>query len=103
ASGDRVTIDSLSGEPDDLPADSGSLLPEHRAVLAGCARGAGPHLLTGPVHVEGAEPGDTLEVRILDVRLRQDWGWNLIRPLSGTLPDDFHETRILNIPLDRER
>ena len=44
-----------------------------------------------------------LEVDILDVQLRQDWGYNLIRPLAGTLPDDFHETRILNIPLDRER
>ena len=61
------------------------------------------HILTGPVAIEGAEPGDVLEVDILDVQLRQDWGWNLIRPLSGTLPDDFHETRILNIPLDRER
>jgi acetamidase/formamidase len=61
------------------------------------------HILTGPVAVAGAEPGDVLEVDILDVQLRQDWGWNLIRPLSGTLPDDFHETRILNIPLDRER
>ena len=50
------------------------------------------HILTGPVAVEGAEPGDVLEVDILDVQLRQDWGYNLIRPLAGTLPDDFHET-----------
>jgi acetamidase/formamidase len=61
------------------------------------------HILTGPVAVAGAEPGDVLEVDILDVQLRQDWGYNLIRPLAGTLPDDFHETRLLNIPLDRER
>ena len=61
------------------------------------------HILTGPVAVAGAEPGDVLEVDILDVQLRQDWGCNLIRPLAGTLPDDFHETRLLNIPLDRER
>ena len=48
-------------------------------------------------------PGDVLEVDIIDVQLRQDWGYNLIKPLAGTLPDDFHETRILNIPLDRAR
>jgi acetamidase/formamidase len=61
------------------------------------------HILTGPVAVEGAEPGDVLEIEILDIKLRQDWGWNLIRPLSGTLPDDFHEMRLLNIPLDQKR
>ena len=61
------------------------------------------HILTGPVAVRGAEVGDVLEVDILDVQLRQDWGWNLIKPLSGTLPDDFHETRLLNIPLDRTK
>jgi acetamidase/formamidase len=44
-----------------------------------------------------------LEVEILDVKLRQDWGYNMIRPLAGTLPDDFHETRLLNIPLDDKR
>jgi acetamidase/formamidase len=103
ASGDRVTIETLSGEPDDLPMEAGSLLPEHRLVLDGCERGAGPHLLTGPVWVDGAEPGDTLEVRISDVKLRQDWGWNLILPLHGTLPEDFPNARRIHIPLDRGR
>ncbi|MFZ4533911.1 MAG: acetamidase/formamidase family protein, partial [Alsobacter sp.] len=61
------------------------------------------HILTGPIAVTGAEPGDVIEVRILDVQLRQDWGYNLIRPLAGTLQDDFNATRLLHIPLDRER
>ena len=105
ASGDRVTIETLSGEPEDLPEPGSgfAVLPDHEEVLTRTFRGPGPHLLTGPIYVEGAEPGDVLEVEILDVQLRQDWGYNLIRPLSGTLPDDFHETRLLNIPLDRER
>lgn len=102
ASGDTVTIDTLSGEPDDLPADEALILPEHRAVLTGTRRGSGPHLLTGPIHVDGAEPGDTLEVKILDVQLRQDWGWNIIEPLLGTLPEDFPNRRRLHIPLDRK-
>ncbi len=50
----------------------------------------------------GAEPGDTLEVRILECTLRQDWGWNVIKPLLGTLPEDFTELRRLHIPIDRE-
>ena len=44
-----------------------------------------------------------LEVRILDVKLRQDWGFNIIRPLAGTLQDDFHEMRLMHIPLDEKR
>jgi acetamidase/formamidase len=35
--------------------------------------------------------------------LRQDWGYNLIRPLAGTLPDDFREPRLMNVPLDKTR
>lgn len=101
ASGDTVTIDTLSGEPEDLPVDESLLLPEHRPTLAGATRGSGPHLLTGPVWVEGAEPGDVLEVHVQRVELRQDWGWNIIEPLLGTLPEDFPLQRRLHIPLDR--
>jgi acetamidase/formamidase len=100
ASGDTVTIDTLSGEPDDLPADEALLLPEHRGVLAAGPRGSGPHLLTGPIWVEGAMPGDVLEVQVQKIELRQPWGWNIIKPLLGTLPEDFPVERRLHIPLD---
>ena len=104
ASGDEVTIDTISGGPDAVPDRTKfHVPPEMDTVHAKSERMLPGHILTGPVAVEGAEPGDVLEVEILDVQLRQDWGWNLIRPLAGTLPDDFHETRLLNIPLDRER
>jgi acetamidase/formamidase len=104
ASGDEVTIDTISGGPDVVPDRSRfHVPPELDEVHAKNERMVPGHILTGPVAVEGAEPGDVLEVEILDVRLRQDWGFNLIRPLSGTLPDDFHETRLLNIPLDQKR
>ena len=66
-SGDKVTIDSISGEPDDLPPDHAGVTPEHLEILANCERGPGPHFLTGPIWVRNAEPGDTLEVsRALD-------------------------------------
>jgi acetamidase/formamidase len=49
-------------------------------------QGASTHVLTGPVYIEGAEPGDTLEVRILDVAARVNWGFNSQGP-GGALPD----------------
>jgi len=103
-SGDEVTVDTISGGPEVLP-DRGKfhIPPELDDVHARCERPLPGHILTGPIAVKGAEPGDVLEVDILDVKLRQDWGYNVIRPLAGTLPDDFHETRLLHIPLDRER
>jgi acetamidase/formamidase len=104
-SGDRVTIECLSGNPDQLPpADSGmTVLPDHREVMDKVPKGSGNHILTGPVYVQDAEPGDVLEVRIIDIELRQDWGWNIFRPYMGTLPDQFPFQQILHLPLDRKR
>jgi acetamidase/formamidase len=104
-SGDTVTIDTLSGGPADLPDAAGgfTVLPEHRAVHAAGHPAPGPHFLTGPVAVEGAKAGDVLEVRIKDIKLRQDWGWNLQAPWLGTLPEDFPELRRIHVPLDAAR
>ena len=41
-----------------------------------------------------------LQVDILNISLRQNWGWNIIRPLSGTLPDEFQNARQVTIPLN---
>src|ERR1700753_4044506 len=103
-SGDEVTVDSIRGCTDHLPDRSKfHIPPELDDVHKRSERMVPGHILTGPIAVKGAEPGDVLEVEILDVSLRQDWGYNMIRPLAGTLTDDFHETRLLNIPLDKER
>jgi len=103
-SGDQITIDTLSGAPEFVPLSGFHVPPELAEVHAGAERFAGgPHILTGPIAIRGAKPGMVLEVRILDVKLRQDWGFNIIRPLAGTLQDDFHETRLMHIPLDEKR
>jgi acetamidase/formamidase len=44
--------------------------------------------LAGPIAVDGAEPGDTLAVEILDLHT-QGWGWTAILPGLGLLPEDF--------------
>jgi len=103
ASGDEITIETISGKQDTMPPKGFIVPPELLEVHAKTPQIIGPHILTGPVAVAGAMPGDVLEVDILDVQLRQDWGYNSIRPLAGTLPDDFHEARTINIPMDMER
>jgi acetamidase/formamidase len=102
-SGDTVTIDTVSGSPEVLPPAGFDVPPELLDIHARLARNLPGHILTGPVLVEGAEAGDVLEVRILDISLRQDWGYNVIRPLAGTIPDDFDAYRHVNIPLDVAR
>lgn len=91
-SGDRATIETLTHHANDdhermISGDPGAesvfhWTREHKAVRRrgagavdgpferGAGEGQGVHLLTGPVAIEGAEPGDILEVRVLDVRPR---------------------------------
>lgn len=45
------------------------------------------HMLTGPIYIEGAEPGDMLEVRMMDIAVRSDYGVNSVWPKGGDLPD----------------
>ena len=105
-SGDVVVISTVSGGPKEIPgAESGFTIPAvlreiHAKVLP---KLGGPHILTGPVAVRGAKAGQVLEVRIKAVDLHCDWGYNLIRPLVGALPDDFEKPRLIHIPLDRAR
>jgi acetamidase/formamidase len=48
------------------------------------------HPITGPVQIVGAEPGDTLEIEMLDIR-PADWGWTAIIPGFSLLADEFTE------------
>ena len=99
-SGDTVIIDTVSGAPEVVP-DESLYRPEHREIVTKLKPILGGHILTGPVAVRGAEPGDTLEVRIRAIELTADWGWNVIRPLRGTLPEDFPKFERRTIPIDR--
>jgi acetamidase/formamidase len=100
--GATVTVECVSGVPGKLP-DGFAIPPELPEIHARNERLLPGHILTGPIAVEGAAPGDMLEVRIEDVKLRTDWGYNFTTPISGTLPEDFPEPRHVTIPLDRER
>lgn len=102
-SGEEVTINTVSGGPNVLPGADFHVPPELLELHAGGVPAMPGHILTGPVAVEGAMPGDVLQVDILDIALRQDWGYSFIRPLSGTLPLEFKTFTHMNIPLDAEQ
>ena len=66
-------------------------------------KGPGGHILTGPIYIEGAEPGDVLEVKILAIKLAIPYAYNAFGPGRGYLPDDYPYTKIKIIPLDEKR
>src|SRR6476646_8214090 len=103
-SGDTVTMDCVSGGPDILPEGGNfDILPDHLAIHRGLEQRLGAHILTGPIAIEDAQPGDVLQVDILSIEPRQNWGYTRIRPLSGTLPEDFPIRRIWHTRIDRQR
>lgn len=106
-SGDTVVVHTLlTNSPTGLekagvaPADVQQSL---RAVYDGVPqsdRGPGGHILTGPIAIEGAEPGDTLEVRILKIDLAIPYAYNGFRYGVGFLTDDFAYPKVKIVPLD---
>ena len=104
ASGDTVTLHSFpAGGRESLHPDPARVPADYRLALDTLAQGPGPHFVTGPVHVRGAEPGDVLQVDILDLRFRMDWGFVAILPLLGTLPDEFTDYETIHPDIDVAR
>src|SRR5262249_34485745 len=105
SSGDTVAVDCVSGPAEMLPADpSFHVPPELHAIFAKLTPAfGGGHILTGPIAVEDAEPGDTLEIRIRAIDFRQNWGYSRIAPLKGTLPEDFPMRKLWHTAIDQQR
>jgi acetamidase/formamidase len=90
ASGDIVDVDTLlTNTPMGLERAGvapGRIQPSLTRIVTevtGDRRGPGGHILTGPIFVEGAEPGDVLEVKVLSIDFAIDYGYN---GCSGFLP-----------------
>ena len=66
-------------------------------------KGASVHVLTGPVYIEGAEPGDMLEVRVLEIKFRVPYGVNNTGPGRGVLPELLKgpTAKLIRLDLDR--
>jgi len=109
-SGDTVVVDTLlTNNPTGLerngvpPDQVEASLRDVYANVPASARGPGGHILTGPIAIEGAEPGDTLEIRILKIDLAIPYAYNAFRYGAGILTDDFPYARMKIIPLDRAK
>jgi acetamidase/formamidase len=107
-SGETVEIrSSMIASAEALEAagvDRSEIDPELRAIYREVRdRGPGPHILTGPIFIEGAEPGDVLEVEIQDIRLSVPYALNQFIPGLGTLPEDFPYTVAKIVRLDTRR
>jgi acetamidase/formamidase len=81
------------------------VLADAKTIFAEAVRpkGASVHILTGPIYVQSAEPGDILEVRVLDVKFRVPYGVNNTGPGKGVLPKLLKEPTAKLIRLDLER
>jgi acetamidase/formamidase len=107
-SGDIIDVDTLltntpagleraGVKPDRIQESLKRIVSE----VTGDRRGPGGHILTGPIFVEGAEPGDALEVKILSIDFALDYGYN---GCSGFLPENCDRSVSQKIiPLDRKR
>ena len=94
ASGDTIVVETFgdsvvnylrfAGIPDsEIPASLRDLQDY------GEAHGFAGSPTTGPIYIEGAEPGDTLAIHFLKFDFLHPYGWTQIAPGSGTLPKEF--------------
>lgn len=83
--GATVVFETLEGTGQVTPSTASTTLAELRPELI--------HPLTGPVAIDGAAPGDTLEVEVVSLA-HKGWGWNGVIPGFGLLGDEFPEPYI---------
>ncbi len=114
-SGETVTVQTLShagATQDEEPISYlGSMGVPPEEVLQDlvdfwASRGERPregrsgHVITGPIYVEGAEPGDVLEVEVLALETRAPWGINNTNPTGGVFSPEYPGFREGDVPLD---
>jgi acetamidase/formamidase len=104
-SGERVRVETMVARGIERPRLAGmrdqDFDPREVALEAAVKeRGPGPHPMTGPIFIEGAEPGDLLEVRLEEIRPLSNWGVSGFLPGGGTIPDEFPYGTIRPFQLD---
>ena len=77
-------------------AADGQFTPESTTSLLKTLDWNRIHALTGPIFVNGAEPGDVLQVEVLEID-HHGWGWTCVIPGFGLLAEDFGDTELVRI------
>jgi acetamidase/formamidase len=102
-SGDTVSIETLRHSMDEIKPGASM---EEIVKLRLANPGGGPHSVTGPVYVNGAEPGDTMEILIKKIVMKESgFNFNLPGkqfPTVGLLPSEFPEGHVQYFKLDTE-
>ncbi|MBR8833281.1 MAG: acetamidase/formamidase family protein [Stigonema ocellatum SAG 48.90 = DSM 106950] len=105
-SGDTVDVETYSGYYVYDKAPPSFLTPEFLDICQNLPQerivAQGPHLLTGPIYVRFAEPGDVLEVQLAAIKPSLPIGFNAIRTGWGALPHQFNQPALRFIPLNLE-
>jgi acetamidase/formamidase len=100
-SGDTVSIETLSHAMDEIKPGASM---EDIVKLRLANPGGGPHSVTGPIYVNGAESGDTMEIRIVKIVMKQSgFNFNLPGrqfPTVGLLASEFPEGHVQYFKLD---
>lgn len=107
-SGDTVAIDTLITNSPKRLEEAGVPADQVEQSLRDITdqvkeKGPGGHILTGPIYVEDAQPGDVLEVKILAIKLAIPYAYNAFGPGRGYIPDDYPYAKMKIIPLDAQR
>ncbi|MGJ3244039.1 MAG: acetamidase/formamidase family protein [Opitutales bacterium] len=90
-SGDTVVFETLEA--------AGQITPDWTTADLAHVDSDKVHALTGPVTVEGAEPGDSLAIEILDLK-HKGWGWSAVIPGFGLLADEFPDPFLHHVSLE---
>jgi acetamidase/formamidase len=99
-SGDTIAVRTMpAGGGPFLPANKALIPAEFAAILSGVPQ-KGTHIITKPVYVRGALPGDVLQIDILDIKPWMEWGFVAILPLKGTLPEEFTDYETIHPHID---
>ncbi|WP_255950520.1 acetamidase/formamidase family protein [Streptomyces odontomachi] len=95
APGDTITVQTLESSGGQLTRDS-------TAVDVSALDFGRVNPVTGPIRVEGAQPGDALVIDILETSVA-DWGWTACIPGFGLLADDFPDAHLRIVSIDGDR
>jgi len=101
-SGDSVVVQTFRWDPAQYEAYgiAPECIPQEFRDLYKELKEYKGHELTGPIYINGAEPGDMLEVRILDVKITTPFGFNCNLLGYGTLPEEFQYNAYRVLPID---
>lgn len=103
-SGDRVRFENMLARGLErlrmAGFDESRFLPSMLEVEEQETVRVGSHPLNGPIYVEGARPGDVLEVRFLDIGFLTPYGVSGFLPGGGTLPGDFPSAALRAFEID---